>query len=153
MIWKNQDLLISKLHTYSLSFPALKLMQDYLQNRKQRTRAAHNNWQKIQAVVPQGSIFGWILFTISSCDLFLEQGNIHFTNYADDTDPYVVGNNTTYVQSNLTKITEELFPWNTYNQMRASPTCPTWKRQIIMIIVIISRWYCYLFWRKIKSRG
>ena len=28
-----------------------------------------------------------------------------------------------------------------------------WKRQIIMIIVIISRWYCYLFWRKIRSRG
>ena len=27
------------------------------------------------------------------------------------------------------------------------------KRQIIMIIVIISRWHCYLFWRKIKSRG
>ena len=25
-----------------------------------------------------------------------------------------------------------------------------WKRQIIMIIVIISRWYCYLFRRKIK---
>ena len=34
----SHDLLIAKLHTCGLSFPALKLMQDYLQNCKQRTK-------------------------------------------------------------------------------------------------------------------
>ena len=72
-------------------------MQDYLQNYKQRTkvRAAHNNWQDTLAGAPQGSNFGSIVFNISSCDLFLDLGNNYFTNYADDTTPYVVGNNTT----------------------------------------------------------
>ena len=32
------DLLIAKLNTYGLSLHALKLMTDYLQNRKQRTK-------------------------------------------------------------------------------------------------------------------
>ena len=32
------DLLIAKLNVYGLSLPALKLIKDYLQNRKQRTK-------------------------------------------------------------------------------------------------------------------
>ena len=90
-----------KLHTYRLSFPALKLMQDCLQNHKQRTKVgtAYSNWQDILAGVPQGSILGPVLLNIFLCDLFLDQGNYYFTNYADDTTPYVVGDNTTDVLS------------------------------------------------------
>ena len=32
------DLLVAKLHAYGLSLPALKMIQDYLLNRKQRTK-------------------------------------------------------------------------------------------------------------------
>ena len=32
------DLIIAKLNAYGLSLPALKLITDYLQNRKQRTK-------------------------------------------------------------------------------------------------------------------
>ena len=32
------DLLVSKIHAYGLSLPALKMIQDYLLNRKQRTK-------------------------------------------------------------------------------------------------------------------
>ena len=32
------DLLVAKLHTYGLSLPALKMIQDYLLNRKRRTK-------------------------------------------------------------------------------------------------------------------
>ena len=32
------DLLVAKVHAYGLSLPALKMIQDYLLNRKQRTK-------------------------------------------------------------------------------------------------------------------
>ena len=54
------------------------------------------------------------------CDLFLDQGNNYFTNYADDTTPYVVGDNTIDVLSSLTKITQELFTWSANNQAKAN---------------------------------
>ena len=99
-------LLIAKLHAYRLSYSALILMQDYLQNSKQRAKVgtAYSNWQDILAGVPQGSVLGPTLFNIFLCYLFLDQGNYHFTNYEDDTTPCVVGNNTTAVLSSLTKL-------------------------------------------------
>ena len=71
-------------YAYGLPFPALKLMQDYLQNHKQRAKigTAYSNWQDILAGVPQGSIVGSILFNIFLCDAFLDQGNNYLTNYA-----------------------------------------------------------------------
>ena len=73
----------------------------------------------ILVVVPQGSILGPILFNIFLCDLFLDQKNNYFTNYADST-TYVVGDNTTDVLFSLTKNTEELLTWFTSNQMKAN---------------------------------
>ena len=118
----SHDFLIAKLHTCRLTFPALKLMQVYLQNRKQRTKVgtACSNWQDIIAGVPQGSILGPILFNILLCDRFLHQGNNYFTNYADDTTPYVVDDNITDVLSSLTKITQELFTWFVNKQNKAN---------------------------------
>ena len=74
----------------------------------------------ILVVVPQGSIPGPILFNIFLCDLFLDQKNNYFTNYADSTTPYVVGDNTTDVLFSLTKNTVELLTWFTSNQMKAN---------------------------------
>ena len=74
----------------------------------------------ILVVVPQGSILGPILFNIFLCDLFLDQKNNYFTNYADSTTPYVVGDNTTDVLFSLTKNTVELLTWFTSNQMKAN---------------------------------
>ena len=43
------DLLIAKFNAYGLSLPALKLIKDYLQNRKQRTKigSSYSNWEDI----------------------------------------------------------------------------------------------------------
>ena len=45
-----------------------------------------------------------------------------FSNYADDTTPCVVANNTTEVVENLTNITQKLFTWFANHHMTANPS-------------------------------
>ena len=106
-----RDLLIAKLNAYGLSLTALKLVHRYLQNRKQRTKngTAYSLWEEIFSGVPQGSILGPLLFNIFLCNLFLTIEGNYFTNYANDTTPYVIGNNAEEVVSELGAITQKLF--------------------------------------------
>ena len=64
--------LLSKLHSYGFDLLALKLIQSYLSNRKQRTKiiATYSSWKEILFGVPHGSILGALLFNILLCDLF-----------------------------------------------------------------------------------
>ena len=107
----SHDLLIAEPNAYRLSLPALKLITDYLQNRRQRTKigSVHSDWEDIISRVPQGSILGLLLFNISLCDLFFEDEDNYFANYADDTTPYSVGSTTTEVLENLYGTTKKLF--------------------------------------------
>ena len=109
----SHELLIAKLSTYGLSLSALKLVHSYLQNRKERTKigSSYSLWEEIVSGVPQRSILGPLLFSVFLCDLFLSIENNYFTNYADDTTPYVIGNNPDEVVSELKDITEKLFTW------------------------------------------
>ena len=92
------DLLNAKLHTYGLSLSALKMIQDYLLNQKQRTKigSSYCTWEKIISGVPR-------IFLI---DLFLEHEGYCFTNCTDDTTPCVVANNTITAQKMEKSLTE-----------------------------------------------
>ena len=96
----------------------MKLIKDYLQNGKQRTKIG-SSYSDLEDIigVPQGSILGPLLFNIFLCDLFLEDENNYFANYADDTTPYYFGSTTTEVLDNLSCLTKKLFSWFANNQI------------------------------------
>ena len=60
----NHELLIAKLNVHGFTLPAVKLVHDYLSDRKQRTRVnnSYSIWFKIIFGVPPSSILGSLLF-------------------------------------------------------------------------------------------
>ena len=117
------DLIIAKLNTYAFSLSARGLMQSYLSNRKQRTKIniVFSSWEENLFGVPQGCILEPLLFKISICDLFLIMNKVHFTTYADDNTPYVLGYGVKQVNNYLKEASDELFYWFADNQMKANP--------------------------------
>ena len=68
----DHELLTAKLNAYGFSLPALRLVNDYLSNRKQRTKIdTYSTWLDIIFEVPQGSILGPLPFKFFLADLFL----------------------------------------------------------------------------------
>ena len=65
-------IIIAKLEAYGFHIDTLKLIHDYLSNRKQRVKVndAYSLWKDIFYGVPQGSILGPLLFNMHLCDLF-----------------------------------------------------------------------------------
>ena len=88
----SHEVLIAKPHTYGFDLPALKPIQSYLSNRKQRTKinARYSSWEEILFGVRQGSILGPLL-NIFLCDLFWKMCETDFASYANDNTPYVSG--------------------------------------------------------------
>ena len=68
----SSDFLFAKLNAYDFHLPVLKLVYNYLSNRKQRVQVNDpcSLWQDILFGVPQGSFLGSLLFNIYLTYLF-----------------------------------------------------------------------------------
>ena len=102
---------------------SLKLLTDYLTNRKQKTRVetSYSYWEVIKHDVPQGSILGPLLFNIFICDMFLMLDHTYFASYADDSSPYTVNQNAEEVIRTLKEISKPLLKWFRGNKMKLNP--------------------------------
>ena len=105
---------------YGFSLTALKLIHNYLSNRKQRTKInlTCNSLQEIIFGVPQGSILGSLLFSIFLIDLFIVIEDTDIGSYVDDNTPYVIAYNIDGVIKYLEEASEILFKWFNDNLMK-----------------------------------
>ena len=74
---------------------ALKLVYDYLLNKKQRvkTNEACSSWKDVEYDIPKGSILGLLLFNIHFGDLFYFIEDLKISSYVVDTTIYTVKRN------------------------------------------------------------
>ena len=104
----NHDFLIAKLNAYGFSLPALRLIHDYLSNRKQRTRInnSYSTWMEIVFGVTQRSILGLLLFSFFLVDLFFIVNSTDIANYGDDNMPHATANDIDSLIASLEEVSK-----------------------------------------------
>ena len=116
-------MLIAKLEAYGFDHESLLYIFSYLSDRKQRTKInnSFSSWSDIKSGVPHGSILGPLLFNIYLNDIFYFTKESKITNYADDTTPYAISEDTVTLLNTLENDVELLNKWfqNNYFKLNA----------------------------------
>ena len=112
-------MLIAKLNAYGFDYNALRLIYNYLSDRKQRTKIdeSYSNWTDIILGVPQGSILGPLLFNIY---IFYFTKVTIITNFADDNTLYICDKSIDLVISKLEKDFNNLGQWFKANYFKSN---------------------------------
>ena len=116
------DLFIAKHNAYGFSLPALNLLQNYLANRKQRTKIndSYSPWSDTLFGDPQSSILGPLMFNIFLSDVFLIVKDVNIASYADDNTLYDSYGTIEEVILSLQSSSKKLFQWLSDNQMKGN---------------------------------
>ena len=116
----DHELLTVKLNAYRSILPELRLIHDYLLNRRQRTKIDHNysSWSEILFDVPQASILGPLFKNIFLTDLFCVVKEKDIASYADGRTPFIVENSIDSVIEFLGKVSDALFNWFKNNLLK-----------------------------------
>ena len=117
-------LTICKLHAYGLSSDACTLIASYLYQRKQRLKIGNvkSEWKEMSKGVPQGSIWGPLIFNIFMNDLFYFVKNGNLFNYADDNSVSVNNKELDIVRRLLQSEAEVTVRWFCNSAMEANPS-------------------------------
>ena len=100
------QLIIVKLSAYGFDVKSIASISLYLKNSQQKTKigSTFSDSLSILFVIPQGSILRPLLFLIFIADLFFLNYDLDFASCADDTTPYICGQDF----NNVTKVLETM---------------------------------------------
>ena len=118
----DHELLTAKLNAYGFSLPALRFINYYLSNRKQRTKIENtcSTCLGIILTVLQGSILGPLLFNVFLANLFVTINDIDIASYADDNTPCMIANNVDDLMISLEQASNGSFEWLKNNLLKSN---------------------------------
>ena len=117
-----QQLLLAKLSAYSFDMKSIGFISAYFKNRKQKTKSGSSFSKYLNMLfgVSQGFILGPLLFLIFIADLCYLNYDLDFASYADETTPYICGQDVSSIINVLEPNVNTLFNWFRQNGLIAN---------------------------------